>query len=169
MNILDRIDVTYERACMVTQKEEYYTYLLENMIKHNDCSNTPLSKEKLQQAINTIVAETEDEESRANNMTTDNLIQPPVTTNAPREKTDVANERQISSDILTETIKGFNRLTLQSTINDSADDHSNKNFAKSDPKSDPLVTTHTSDRKERKITDTDTTNGNSPHTLLTNR
>ena len=44
-----------------------------------------------------------------------------------------------------------------------------KNFSKSDPKSDPLVATHTSDRNERKITDTDTTKGNSPHKLLTKR
>ena len=47
---------------MATQKEEYYTDLLETMIEHNDRSKTPLSKEKFQQAINTIVAETEDEE-----------------------------------------------------------------------------------------------------------
>ena len=69
----------------------------------------------------------EDEERNANNMTTDTFIQPPVNNNAPREKTDVSNERRISSDILAETIKGFNRLALQSTINDSADDHSEKN------------------------------------------
>ena len=63
------------------------------------------------------MAETEDEERdakrNANNVTKDTFIQPPVTTNTPREKTDVANERQISSDSLTETLKGFNRLTLQ--------------------------------------------------------
>ena len=102
-------------------------------------------------------------------MTTDTFIQPPVTTNTQREKTKVANERRISLGSLTEMLKGFNRLTLQSTINDSADDHSNKNVAKSDPKSDPLVATHTSDGKKRKVTDTDTTNRNSPHKLLINR
>ena len=67
------------------------------------------------------------------------------------------------------SIKGFNRLTLQSTINNSADDHSNKNVAKSDQKSNPLVDTHTSDGKKEKIADTDTTKGNSAHKLLTNR
>ena len=102
-------------------------------------------------------------------MTTDTFIKPPVTTNAPRKKTDVANERQISSDILTEIIKGFNRFMPQSTIKNSEDDHTNKIFSKSDPKSDPLVATHTSDRNERKITDTDTTKGNSPHKLLMSR
>ena len=44
-----------------------------------------------------------------------------------------------------------------------------KNVAKSEPKSDPFVAaTHNSDRR-RKITDTDTTKGNYPHKLLTNR
>ena len=55
-------------------------------------------------------------------------------------------------------LKGFNRLTLQSTINDSAYDHSNKNVAESDPESDPLVDTHTSDGNEGNIIDTETTN-----------
>ena len=79
------------------------------MIEHNDWSKKPLSKEKLWQAINTIVAETEDEERdakrNANNMITDTFIQPPATTDTPREKTDVANERLISSDSLIETLK----------------------------------------------------------------
>ena len=69
--------------------------LLENMIEHNDRSKTPLSKENLRQAINTIVAETEDEERdtkrNANNVTTDTFIQPTVTTNTPIEKTNDAN------------------------------------------------------------------------------
>ena len=102
-------------------------------------------------------------------MTTDTFIQPPVTTNTPREKTDVANEKQISSDSLTETLKGFNILKLQSKINDSADDHSIKNVIESDPRSIQLGATHTSDGKKRKITDTETTKGNSPQKILTNR
>ena len=66
-------------------------------------------------------------------------------------------------------IKGFNRLALQSTINDSADDNSNKNIIENNPKSDSFVDTHTSDGKKGKITDNDTTKGNYPHKLLTNR
>ena len=57
--------------------------------------------------------EREDKERKANNVTTDTFIHPPVMTNAPREKTDVENDRRIYSEILTETIKGFNRLTIQ--------------------------------------------------------
>ena len=55
MNILSRLDVTYELSCTATPKKEYYMYLLETMIEHNDCSKTPLLKEKLGQAINMIV------------------------------------------------------------------------------------------------------------------
>ena len=148
---MNRLDVTYERACMATQEEEYYTGLLETMLEHNDRTKTPLSKEKLQQEINIIVEETEEGKLNANNVTTDTFIHPPVTTNIPSEKTDVANERQVCSDIMTETIKLFNTLTLQSTINDSADDHLYKNVAKIDPKIDTLVDTHTSDRRKGKI------------------
>ena len=110
-----------------TQEDEYLVDLLETIIEHNDRHETPFSKQRLRQVVNTIVAETEEEERDAklntNNVITDNFIQPPVTTNTPREKTDVANQRRISSDSLTETLKGFNILTLQSIFNDSADDH----------------------------------------------
>ena len=102
-------------------------------------------------------------------MTTDTFIQTPVTINASREKTYVANERKISFDSPAETIKIFNKLTLQSTIHNSENDNSNKNVAKSDPKSDILAGTNSSDRKKENITDTDTTKGNFLHKLLTNR
>ena len=97
----------------------------------------------------------------------DTFIQPPIMTNTPREKTDVSNERRISSDSLTEILKGFNRLTFQSTINNYADDHSKINVAKSDTETKQVVATHTSDRKKIKVTATNNTNGNSPHKLLT--
>ena len=46
-NISNRLDVTYERACMATQEDEYHTDLLETIISHNDRQNVPLSNEKL--------------------------------------------------------------------------------------------------------------------------
>ena len=60
-------------------------------------------------------------------------------------------------------------LTLDSTINNSAYYNLDEDDAESDPKSDPLVATYTSERKKRKVTDTDKTNGNSPQKLLINR
>ena len=118
------------------------------------------------------MAETEEEEhniiSDANNVTMDAFYQSPVKTNTQGKIANVPNERQISSDILAETIKGFNGFTLQSTINNSAYYYSEENDAEIDPKSDQLVATHTSDGMKIKVTDTDTTNRNPPQKLLIN-
>ena len=76
----------------------------------------------------------------------DTFCQSTVITNTQIMNTNVTNERQISSDILEETIKGFKGLTLQSTINDSAYYNSDEDDAESDLKSDQLVSTHTSDK-----------------------
>ena len=91
------------------------------------------------------------------------------TISPPQEDANVTNERQIVSDILKETIKYFHGLTIQSTISDSAYYDSEEHDAISNPKSDLLVATHTSIGNKRKITDNDTTNGNSPHKLILNR
>ena len=40
-NILDRRDVTYERACMANTKEKYYTKMLETLVDCNDRNNAP--------------------------------------------------------------------------------------------------------------------------------
>ena len=70
------------------------------------------------------MSETEEEERDAelnsNNVTMDTFFhQSPVTTNTQGEITNMTNERRISLEILAETIKGYNGLTIQSTINDS--------------------------------------------------
>ena len=59
-------------------------------------------------------------------------------------------------------------MTIDSTIKDSAYYNSDEDDTESDPNTDLLVATHTIDGKKRKVTDTDTTNGNSPHKLLIN-
>ena len=98
----------------------------------------------------------------------DTFCQSPVTTNTQVDNANpiLTHERRNDSDALAETLKV---LTIESTINNSAYYNSDKNDADSDPKSDPLVDTHTSDGKKRKVTNTDTTNGNSPKILLINR
>ena len=109
-------------------------------------------------------------ERNANNVTMDTLFnKSPIKINTQRKNANMTNERQISSNILAETIKEFNGLMIQSTINDSAYYDSEEDDAKNDPKSDSLVATHTSDVNKRKTTNTDTTNGNAAHKLLMNR
>ena len=77
-----------------------------------------MSNKKLQQALSKVMSETEEEERdtkrNSNNVTMDTFChQYPVTTNTQLEIENVKNERQISLDILAETIKGFNGLTIQ--------------------------------------------------------
>ena len=94
---------------MAAQEYEYFMNLLENIIKHNDCHNVPLSNEKLQKAVSSIMSEMEEEEQyakrNANNVTMDTLVQSPLTTNTPRKKEKMPNEKGISLESLSETIK----------------------------------------------------------------
>ena len=61
----------------------------------------------------------------------------PVKTNNQGEIANVTNEMQISLDILAETIKVFNGLTIQSTINNFVYYNSREDDADRDPNSDP--------------------------------
>ena len=114
------------------------------------------------------MSETEAEErniiSDSNNMTMDTVCQSPVTTNKQGENANaiLTSERLKNSDALAEMLKGL-------TVNDAGYYNSDKNYAEKDPKRDPKVATHASDEKRRKVTDTDTTKGNSPQNILINR
>ena len=57
MNILNRLDVTYERACVATSEDKYYTKLLETLVHYNDHHNVPLYNDKLQREISTVIEE----------------------------------------------------------------------------------------------------------------
>ena len=65
-----------------------------------------------------------------------------VATNTQGEIANVTNERQISMGILVETIKLFNGLAIQSTINNCAHYNSEEDDAKKDPNSDAKLVTH---------------------------
>ena len=65
----------------------------------------------------------------------DTFCHSPDTTNTKRNNANVPNERRISSDILAITIRGFNGLALQSTMNDSAYYNSEGDDAEIDPRS----------------------------------
>ena len=84
------------------------------------------------------MVETEDKERdakrKSNNLNMDNFCLSPVTTNIQRNIVNVPDERQISLDILVETITGFKGLTLHSTINDYEYCNSKEDDAESDSK-----------------------------------
>ena len=104
--ILERLDVSYERACMATPKEEYFGDILDHLIKHNRRHSTPMSNEKLREAVIRVMEyEEKDPERNVNNVTTDNLFWSPATVNAQNKDVNVTYEIRISSGIFAEKIK----------------------------------------------------------------
>ena len=68
--LLDRIGVSYERACMAPPIEEYFTEMLDSPIKHNRRHGPSLSSKKLQGAVIRIMEDEEkDAECNINNVT----------------------------------------------------------------------------------------------------
>ena len=71
-NILDRLDVTYQRAFMATPKDKYYNTFVDNLVKDNNLRGKPFSNEKIQKAVSKVMEETEAEfEQNYNKITCD--------------------------------------------------------------------------------------------------
>ena len=58
-NLLDRLDVTYQRAFMATPQDKYNMEMLENLTKVNNLKGEPLSNERLLQAVFDVTEETD--------------------------------------------------------------------------------------------------------------
>ena len=105
-NILGRLNMSYETACMATPKEEYSGEMLDQLIKHNHHHSTPISNKNYQEAVIRVM---EDEEKYAkrnnNNVIMGTLFQSPVTVNAHKKDANVTYEIRIALGILAETIK----------------------------------------------------------------
>ena len=103
---MERLDVPYKRACMTTSREEFFTEMLNSLLKHIHCHVTPLSSKNLQEEVSRVMEEEEKYPKRnVNNVTMDTLFHSPVTINAQMKDENVTNERRIALDIHTETIK----------------------------------------------------------------
>ena len=90
--LLDRIDVSYERACMATPREEYFTKMLDYLLKHNHRHGTPLSSKNLQEEVIRVMEEEEKyAKHNVNNVTTDTLFRSPVNINAQKKDANVTN------------------------------------------------------------------------------
>ena len=120
--VLDKLEVTYEQACISTSKEKYYTTLLETLVNDNNRNGALLSNEKLQQVVGKSMEEMEAEFKCRNKITMDTSYQSPIQN------------------------KGI------STINDStyyeSDDQADTisdSKEQVDPSSDPRVKTHITD------------------------
>ena len=64
INILDRIDVTYQRAFMITPKDKYYNALLDTPVKDNKPRGETLFNEKIHKSVGKVIKETESEFER---------------------------------------------------------------------------------------------------------
>ena len=58
-NLLDRLEVTYQREFMATPKDKYYNTFLDTLVKDDNLRGEPLSNEKIQQAVGKVTEETE--------------------------------------------------------------------------------------------------------------
>ena len=54
-NLLDLIDVTYQRAFMATPKYKYYNTLLDTLVKDNNLRGEQLSNQKIQEAVSNVI------------------------------------------------------------------------------------------------------------------
>ena len=56
-NNLNMFDATCERVCMVTSRDRYYTEMYRTLAYYGGCNNTPLSNEKILEAIRKVIEE----------------------------------------------------------------------------------------------------------------
>ena len=77
-NLVERLDVTYERACLATPKEKYYEKMLETPVDDNNRNDALFSNEKPQQAVSKVMEETEAEFECLNEITMDISFQSPI-------------------------------------------------------------------------------------------
>ena len=54
-NLLERLDMTYEQACMATPKEKNYMKLLKTLVNDNNHNGAPLSNEEIQQSVSIVM------------------------------------------------------------------------------------------------------------------
>ena len=57
----NNLDVSCEIACMATEDNEYFTYILETLNKYKDCHGQRLSSKKLKEAVRRVMDEEEED------------------------------------------------------------------------------------------------------------
>ena len=54
-NLLEQLDVTYQRAFIATPKDIYYNVLLDILVKDNNLRGEPLSTKEIQKAVSRLI------------------------------------------------------------------------------------------------------------------
>ena len=122
-NLLDILDVKYERACMSTPKDKYYTTLLETLVDDNNRNGALFSNEKLQRVVGKVMEETEAEFECRNKITMDTSYQSPI---QKKYISTINNSAYYELDDQVDTISDFKEQV--------------------DPSSYPRIDTHITDR-----------------------
>ena len=109
-NILDRLDVRYQKAFMATPQDKYYTRMLKNLVKMNDRNSETFSNEKLRKAVSDVREETEAEHGRnINDITCDASFKSP-----PKKKdiSTINDSVYYESDEQVDTISDSNKQVV---------------------------------------------------------
>ena len=110
---MNKLNAVYEQALKITLRYKYYTEMYKTLVDYKDHNNTPLSNDKIQQAMNKVIAEEEVDERYitldAHNLTMNTFCQSPVTTNTQGKNANAILTSEIINnlDALAETLKGL--------------------------------------------------------------
>ena len=78
-NLLDRLDVTYQRSFMATPQETWYNALLYTLVKDNNRKGAPFSNDNIWQAVHKVMEEKEAEfERNINKIACDTSFKAPI-------------------------------------------------------------------------------------------
>ena len=170
--VRNNTDVSYERVYMDISGNEYFTGVFDHLKEYHDRHGQILSSKKLEKDVLRIMEEEEEEiERNINNITCNTSFQSPKAMNAQKKDANLSLERRLASGVLAEMVEIFKRCTIKSDehvdeINDSEEHHDVRSWLRidsakhvdaisdskiffvdgRDPKRDPVVATHTTNR-----------------------
>ena len=115
LNAGKKIDVSNERAYMSTEREEYFTDMLDHLNEYHDCHGQRLSSKNLKEAVLCVMEQEEEEiECSINNIKCDASFQSSVDMNVQNKDANWSLERRIASVVLAEMVENFKGCTIQS-------------------------------------------------------
>ena len=105
-NLLNKLDATYEQACMITPRDRYSTELFRTITDCNDRNGATFTNENILYAIQSVILE---EEADAHKINVHTFSQTTVTPNTEKEKksTILTRDKQNILDALGKKLKGL--------------------------------------------------------------
>ena len=98
--------MSYERAYIATEGNEYFTDILDTLNKYQDRHSQRFSRKKLKEAGLCVTEQEEEEiELSINNITYDTSFQSPVTKNVQKKDANWSLERPLAAGVLDKLVK----------------------------------------------------------------